>query len=179
MNYSNIYQTLVSYRKSTFPLGYTEKHHIIPRCLGGTDEPDNMVVLTAREHFIVHQLLVKMYPKNGKLIYAVRMMSNMNRYGSKKYSWIREMFSEKTKGKIFSETHKKKLSESAKKPEKIAISKQNLKLCNEVPRSKALVEKCALGHVGLKHTDKTKAKQSESTKGKIKTKDHRENISKS
>lgn len=40
--------------------GYIERHHIIPRSLGGADTPDNIVALTAREHFICHWLLTKM-----------------------------------------------------------------------------------------------------------------------
>ena len=39
---------------------YTETHHIIPRSLGGTDDINNLVELTAREHFICHWLLTKM-----------------------------------------------------------------------------------------------------------------------
>lgn len=38
---------------------YGEWHHIIPRSMGGTDESDNLVKLTFREHFIAHLLLVK------------------------------------------------------------------------------------------------------------------------
>ena len=40
--------------------GYYEKHHIIPKCLGGTNLPENIVKLTGREHFICHWLLTKM-----------------------------------------------------------------------------------------------------------------------
>lgn len=40
--------------------GYTEKHHIIPKCLGGANERTNIAVLTAREHYIAHLLLTKM-----------------------------------------------------------------------------------------------------------------------
>ena len=39
---------------------YTEKHHIIPRSLGGNGSKANLVHLTAREHYIVHMLLPKM-----------------------------------------------------------------------------------------------------------------------
>ena len=46
--------------------GYAEKHHIIPKCLGGTDSKDNLVSLTAREHFVCHQLLVKMVSIENK-----------------------------------------------------------------------------------------------------------------
>ena len=42
-------------------LGYVEKHHIIPRCIGGTDDDSNLVFLTAKEHFVCHHLLTKMY----------------------------------------------------------------------------------------------------------------------
>ena len=39
--------------------GYTEKHHIIPKSLGGSNGKDNLVVLTGREHYICHYLLMK------------------------------------------------------------------------------------------------------------------------
>jgi len=39
---------------------YTEKHHIIPKSFGGLDEKENLVRLSAREHFLVHWLLTKM-----------------------------------------------------------------------------------------------------------------------
>jgi len=43
--------------------GYSEKHHIIPRSIGGRDDTNNLVRLTAREHYIVHMLLVRMTEK--------------------------------------------------------------------------------------------------------------------
>lgn len=39
---------------------YTETHHIVPKCLGGSDDTSNLVKLSAREHFLCHWLLVKM-----------------------------------------------------------------------------------------------------------------------
>lgn len=74
MNYQNIYQQLVERAKSRTIDGYTEKHHIVPRCLGGSDTKDNLVSLTAREHFIAHLLLVKIHNGNLKLVKAVAMM---------------------------------------------------------------------------------------------------------
>ena len=41
-------------------MGYTEIHHIIPKSLGGTEDSTNKIRLSAREHFIIHKLLVKM-----------------------------------------------------------------------------------------------------------------------
>lgn len=39
---------------------YVEKHHIIPRSFGGSNSKENIVKLTAREHYIAHGLLWKM-----------------------------------------------------------------------------------------------------------------------
>lgn len=38
---------------------YYEKHHILPRSLGGTNDKENLVLLTSREHFLCHWLLTK------------------------------------------------------------------------------------------------------------------------
>lgn len=49
---------------------YVEIHHILPKCMGGSDDESNLVMLTGREHVICHMLLERMYPDNPKLIYA-------------------------------------------------------------------------------------------------------------
>lgn len=62
MNYKRIYEELIEYAKKSRELkGYTETHHIIPRCLLLDDSKGNLVTLTAREHFIAHWLLTKIY----------------------------------------------------------------------------------------------------------------------
>lgn len=55
--------------------GYFECHHIIPKCMGGTDDLSNLVYLTPKEHFICHRLLYEMYPKNYKLLSALIKMT--------------------------------------------------------------------------------------------------------
>jgi hypothetical protein len=75
--------------------GYYETHHIIPRCLGGDDNPDNLAVLTAREHFICHLLLPKMLqgePKY-KMLHAYFMMSGRKIYNAKKYEIYKKEYS--------------------------------------------------------------------------------------
>jgi len=74
--------------------GYKERHHIIPRCMGGSDEVDNLVDLTPEEHFVAHQLLVKIYPENIRLVRACDVMSKdtkVNKYWrrNKMYGWLR------------------------------------------------------------------------------------------
>ena len=57
--------------------GYTEKHHIVPRSMGGSDKKDNLVDLTAREHYIAHLLLTRCVTKEfiPKMMYAFVMMA--------------------------------------------------------------------------------------------------------
>lgn len=68
---------------------YTEKHHIVPRCLGGSDEKENLVVLSAKEHFICHLLLVKIQQKGSieyfKMLNAFIMMNCQSTCGQKRY----------------------------------------------------------------------------------------------
>ena len=91
MNYQNIYIRLIEHAKQrTVQTGYVEKHHILPRSLGGKDEIENMVSLTAREHFIAHLLLAKIY--GGKMIYAVFMMSTRKGYTNRDYENLRIEF---------------------------------------------------------------------------------------
>lgn len=68
MNYARIYNRIIENRLISPFSGYTEEHHIVPVSLGGSNSKDNLVKLTAREHFICHWLLVKMY-KGCKISY--------------------------------------------------------------------------------------------------------------
>lgn len=62
--YTRIYMSIISNAKSKNRVKrkgtYFENHHIIPKSLGGTNTHDNLVLLTAKEHFVVHHLLTKM-----------------------------------------------------------------------------------------------------------------------
>lgn len=87
MNYCVIYDRLIAkYQVETFE-GYGEKHHILPKCLGGTDHNVNLVRLPARVHFVAHLLLAKIYGDN--LVFAAWRMANNGRYTSRKYAWVR------------------------------------------------------------------------------------------
>ena len=88
MNYTRIYNALINRAKSRDLNEYYEKHHIVPRCLGGSDDITNLVKLTPEEHYLAHQLLVKMYPESNSLIYAATMMIP-SRPTNKLYGWLR------------------------------------------------------------------------------------------
>jgi hypothetical protein len=88
MNYAAHYQRLIERARVRILTGYREKHHATPRCLGGSDAAENIVHLTAEEHFVAHQLLVKMHPEVRGLAIALMLMS---RDGTKNklYGWLR------------------------------------------------------------------------------------------
>jgi len=120
MNYPRIYAALVAHyrRHPPLPGDYVEVHHVVPRCLGGSDDLLNLVALPARAHFVAHQLLVKMHPDSLALAHAAWRMSNFRRYGSRRYSWLREArartmrgnrYGELTRGKPKSQQHRDKL----------------------------------------------------------------------
>lgn len=86
VNYKQIYNNLIyKHGYSHKPkIGYFEKHHIIPKCLGGSDDESNLIYLSARCHLLAHWILCKIYPENNKIVHAFFMMcimknSNMKR----------------------------------------------------------------------------------------------------
>ena len=87
MNYKKIYDNLVFRSRNRTLNCYSENHHIIPKCLGGPDDDENLVALTGREHFIAHLLLARIH--GGTLWHAVHMMSNMKRYTNRAYERAR------------------------------------------------------------------------------------------
>lgn len=58
--YTKWYNQMIKSAIENPPTGYTEKHHILPKSLGGEDTDENLVVLSARQHYVCHQLLVRM-----------------------------------------------------------------------------------------------------------------------
>jgi len=76
--YTAWYYNIINYAKlrTLSPDVYTEKHHIIPRSMGGDNNADNLVKLTAREHFVCHLLLVKMVPSS----FIHKMQSAVTRF---------------------------------------------------------------------------------------------------
>lgn len=61
--YYNIINNAISKSRKKSNNHYYENHHIIPKCMDGTNQKSNLVLLTAREHFMCHHLLTKMVIK--------------------------------------------------------------------------------------------------------------------
>lgn len=69
---------------------YTEKHHITPKCMGGTDDKNNLVLLTPEEHYVAHQLLIKIFPLESNLaLAALYMTGHGQRISNKLFGWIK------------------------------------------------------------------------------------------
>lgn len=127
MNYEKNYYDYVNYVKGLNRFkgdgNYYERHHIKPRSLGGDDSEENLVLLTAREHFLAHYLLCKFTKGKDKkkMIWAFHRLcySDSSRHARKEnnfkmssrlYEYLRKEFI-----KIFeSEDYRKSCSERAK-----------------------------------------------------------------
>ena len=134
--------------------GYYEKHHIVPRCVGGKDEDSNYVLFTFREHLISHKLLIRIYPDYKKeLSLALYFMMNLD--SSRTFSlkeleeirktsidYLKEINSGKRNpryGKRNTPEHNKKISEA-----------------NKHPKSSETKEKLRKANLGKTHTTETK-----------------------
>lgn len=124
MNYHKIYNSLVEQAKTSPFEGYKESHHIIPKCMGGSDDDSNLVLLSARQHYIAHLLLVKINPQNHRLVYAANMMTvptskSKERTNNRRYEWIRERLLEAERQKVFSEETRRRMAEGKKNQKRV------------------------------------------------------------
>jgi hypothetical protein len=89
MDYNKLYYNFMNSRKSMNRRKrdgvYYEKHHIIPMCLSGSNHKDNLVLLTAKEHFIAHRILYKIYPEDKNIALAFWGMCNQKNKKIKRY----------------------------------------------------------------------------------------------
>ncbi len=77
MNYERIYNEIIENRRLNPYDGITEKHHIIPKSMGGGNNLQNIVKLSLREHYLCHYLLTKFTTGDGnfKMVFAFNMMN--------------------------------------------------------------------------------------------------------
>lgn len=96
MDYKKYYEQLIekAQNRSILPTVYKEKHHIVPKCMGGTDDKENLIDLTAREHIVAHLLLQRAYPHHTGLLQAVLRMSKQCELNSHSFSLARKKNSE-------------------------------------------------------------------------------------
>ena len=129
--YTKWYYELIDKSQGQLLDGYKEIHHIIPRSIGGTDKKNNLVALTARQHFIAHLLLSKMRsdPVHKKsMSFAIWNMVNRDsgkRTNSYQYDRLRSNHAKFLSGTLSGEgnpmygkshtlEHRQKISKSSK-----------------------------------------------------------------
>ena len=165
---------------------YVEIHHIIPKCLGGTDDSDNLVALTYREHIICHKLLCKLYPDNYYLHSSVYLMLHIKIDNGKKVKTFTNS-KEAEEYKLFLKSHKKPLSDETRKKmsenrKGYVPSEKVRKRTSEVHTGKIVSEetreKLRKINLGRHLTAETKEKMSTSKKGRRLSDEHKQKISK-
>ena len=169
--YTQIYESIITRAKQRSIDSYTERHHIIPRSLNGSDDTDNLVDLTAREHFICHWLLTKMVDSTNdkwKMMNALGYMmwaenQNQERYkvSARLYEQLKTKHSEMKSWAVAGERngmYGKHHSEEAR--EKIRQSRLGNQI-NEEQR-----DKIRQFRTGKKWTEEQKQLMSERRKGK-------------
>jgi hypothetical protein len=187
MDYKRIHDLIIERAKNRVLEGYSESHHIVPKCLGGTNHKENLIRLTAREHFIIHKLLCLIHPNENKLHWAAFMMAGCfgnstqdrgYRIGSREYQRLKSnlIVSNETRDKI-SKSKKgqqsrlgiKHSEESKQKMSKSRIGmpspRKDITLTDEI---KEKLSNAAKNRPVRFHTEETKEKMKETWDNKIK-----------
>jgi len=175
--YSKTYFAITSNAKQRITEGYTELHHIVPQSMGGSNDKENLVELTAREHFICHWLLIKMTEgeDRSKMLYALNGMKAENRYQQRYHTQITARVYEKYRIE-HAENHSKRMKGRPAWNKGIKLEGEELEQHRERTRNRKIDPvKQALGQqkriqkiLGQKRTDETKNLMSIAKKGKPK-----------
>lgn len=156
MDYQRIHDAIIHRAKTRTLTGYKERHHIIPRCMGGGNEKINLADLTAREHFIIHKLLCEIYPDNKKLGFGLWMLTKANGPGqqrnykisSREYERIKLIYSNSLTGRI---PWNKGLKKDDPRVAKYAtVTKWNKGLKKDDPRIQQQIKKSVQSRTGKK-----------------------------
>ena len=182
MKYTEYIDNILNTRGRFSCVGYKERHHIIPKCLGGKNNKENLIDLYPQEHYEAHKLLASEYPDNNKILYAYWCISHMSysdnhviEITSEEYAKMKEMlkkarenFEPWNKGKInvYDDETIKKMSESHLGN----TAKTGKKLSNETK------EKISKAHMGKKLSDEHKEKISQGGKGIKRSEETKEKI---
>lgn len=174
MNYEKIYYTFITTRKALKRIKtkehYFEKHHIKPRSLGGDNSEDNLVLLTPKEHYFAHLLLVQFTSGKDKtkMIYALWMLRGRKLCSSRQYAYARELYIQQKKSepsKLKGRTYKEIYGDNLEYTLKIRKDKLKGKTYEEiygVEKAAEMREKCRLRNLGKKASPETKEKMSAS-----------------
>lgn len=118
-------------------------HHIIPQCMGGSNNPTNLTKLTYREHYLAHYLLYRSLPNNEKSIYCWITLNSFNAGKQYKNSrlyelTIKEAYEKRSLSGYGNKISKIKISQKRKLSEeqKKFISERTKEAMKKVPHEK-------------------------------------------
>lgn len=150
---------------------YTESHHILPKCMGGSNKKDNLVRIPARVHFLLHWMLWRIY-RTPAMAYGWNRMrsicSSHDRYNSKSFGYARLALQNANSGYVYTIEQRMKMSIAQKGK---VLSKETKNKMSESHKgkvyseeTKARISKSKLGHI---QSEETKTKISQKLKGSI------------
>lgn len=149
---------------------YHERHHIVPKCLGGTNDENNLIDLFAREHFEVHRLLALENPENNELACAWWLMchvqsENQVRYEvtAEQYEEARIAFSKVRRNTKASEETKRKMAKAHAGENNSFYGKRHTEETRQKIREKRKLQICPT--LGKKRSLEQRRKMSEIRKG--------------
>jgi hypothetical protein len=186
MDYALAYNRLMANARQRVAInGYVERHHVLPKALGGTDDSSNLVALTAREHFIAHMLLARIH--GGSMWYALAIMKKDGRGSSRSFASARGRLSElmagntKTLGRKASVEQREYLSSIRKgKPGRKLTEEEKMHL-SEINKGKSLSqehkEKLSESQKGKRKPDGFGAKVAASLRGKPRSQETKDKLS--
>lgn len=157
--YTNWYNNIIhTATQRVNRIGYFEKHHIIPKSIGGTNDKSNLIYLTAKEHFICHLLLTKMTlgEHKSKMVRAFWMIATMGNKNQKR---------KKVSSKIYCMYKELWLKHGNLNMPKSEEHKKNLRKPKPAGFGKRVSEYRTGKSWGYRHSDETKSKMSLWQKG--------------
>ena len=159
--YLNIINKFVNSPVDKEHLKISELHHILPKCLGGKDNSENLVYLPIRYHIVCHILLHKIYPDSVGLTFAVNAMF-MVAYREKDKDYTGKRGEKK---KIIEKHYSSKEVAGFREEFLIASRTEEAKSIHRKPRSEETKEKLRKANLGKKASGETRRKISEANKG--------------
>lgn len=168
--YTKWYFNIVSNAMGRSTSGYTERHHIFPKSLGGGNNKENLVDLTAREHFICHRLLTKMTSETKHQYKMWNAFSCM--LYRENPNQVRHKVSSRVFENIKSAGAKIKSERFSGKNNPMYGKRGELSPHYGKKKSSEHLAKLSESHKGVVRTSESRAKQSTSMTGKIQTQEH-------
>jgi hypothetical protein len=165
MDYKRIYEAFIKDRRirELALTGYVERHHIIPRCMGGGDGSDNLIRLTPEDHIFAHLLLAKIYGR--ALWYPLFLMFRPARQ-------LGVIDRGKRAVRIVAQAKRAQaeMQTGVKRPDvSVALSGR--------AKSKAHREKLSAARVGFRDSEETRAKKSKALRSRVHTPERNAKVS--